>query len=298
MIERWKVLSRSGIALFLAAGNVQGQQPVTPDREAFLATARDAAERYTDRNRAIRDGYRRLGPDFPGMGQHWVHIGHIVAGSLDPDHPAALSYIQVGAEPRIVGLAYALPLAADELPPERPFGRERWHDHTGSVLEESLLLEHPRTVASTPSRFRLSMLHLWVSFENPAGLFEQNNWKLPFLRAGLQPPAVPPPLAAMGVSLSQETSDYYRELLKSAGEMDEDEEQTVDETVDRFSESVGRWITARRGRPLSRDDLLDLEVFWGSFWDELEDRLDPATFAAVRALRGGGADLDLEQQTF
>ena len=292
MIEGRKVLTLSAIVLVLATGGVEGQESATTDPEAFLEAARGAAERYADRSRAIRDGYRRLGPDFPGMGQHWVHIGHIVSGALDPDRPAALNYIQAGAAPRLVGLAYALPLAADELPPERPFGRERWHDHSGSVFEESMLLEHPLTMAGERPDFRLSMLHLWVPLANPAGPFEPNNWMLPFLRAGLEPPPAPPTLAAMGASLAEDTSDYYRQLLRSVGEMDEDEERAVDGTVDRISASLGGWIAEHRGQPLSRDDLRELEGFWHSFWDELEDRLHPGTFGRVKVLRGGGEDPD------
>lgn len=56
----------------------------------FLAAAHAATARYRDPRVAIADGYRAIGPDFPGMGEHWVHPGLLVGGQLDAAHPQIL----------------------------------------------------------------------------------------------------------------------------------------------------------------------------------------------------------------
>ena len=61
----------------------------------------------------------------------------------------------------------------------------------GQVTEESLLLNHPSSATASDPTFRLSMVHVWLPLANPDGLLVQNNWAIPYLRAGMEPPESP-----------------------------------------------------------------------------------------------------------
>lgn len=37
-----------------------------------------------DRHQAAVIGYRPIGPDFPGMGEHWISVPLLLDGSIDP----------------------------------------------------------------------------------------------------------------------------------------------------------------------------------------------------------------------
>jgi hypothetical protein len=81
------------------------------------------------------------------------------------------------------------------------------------VDEESFLLGHAAPPGAGP---RIAVLHAWVWFANPAGLFATDNWALPYLRIGLSPPAKgsgpsPPVLA---VALASGGEAYFETLLR------------------------------------------------------------------------------------
>jgi hypothetical protein len=260
---------------------VEGQATDSPELDAFLEGADVAAALYADRREAMADGFRRLGPDFPGMGVHWVQTGRIVSGVLRGDRPSVLCYVEMDGEPKLVGLAYTLPLGPDESPPEGPFGVDAWHDHSGEVSEESLLLNHPSSVTATEPGFRLSMVHVWLPLENDDGLLAQNNWRLPFLRAGMPPPRRPDSRAARGLSLAAAGVDYYKELLHWAvsGEANR---SVIDAVLER------RGLEARRRiAGIERPDTSDLAAMariWEGLWEDLELLLDSESFARVRPL--------------
>jgi hypothetical protein len=280
--------------LMTSAASVSGQateasrasNAQSDPREVFFAGAKEAAKRYEDRREAIADGFRRLGPDFPGMGEHWVQIGRIVSGKLTGDKPSVLCYVQLDSAPRLVGLAYTLPLRADESPPAEPFGEEAWHDHSGEVTEESLLLNHPSSAAGTTSDVRLSMVHVWIPLENPDGVLQQNNWKLPYLRAGLAPPDSPSLTASRGLSLGSHGADYYQELLYWGVGPDEDDRRAVDRILLRYSAQVDRWIE----RAIADEREVDahaLERTWTSFWRDLEAEVSTEGYARLLPLKSG-----------
>jgi len=91
---------------------------------AFAECARVAAEKYQDRSKAISDGYRPIGRDFPAMGEHWIRIGLVFDGVVDATRPEVLNYVLVDGKPKLVGLGFAAPLLAGELAPEAPAGRD------------------------------------------------------------------------------------------------------------------------------------------------------------------------------
>lgn len=278
-------------ALALGPGPADAQDHQASTREAFLDEAAAAAQRYADRREAMADGFRRLGPDFPGMGVHWVQPGRIVSGALTGDAPPVLCYVDIDGRPTLVGLAYTLPLSARETPPEEPFGPEVWHDHSGEVTEESLLLNHPSTLTARDTEFRLAMVHVWLPLANPSGILAQNNWKLPFLRVGLEPPSRPSPLAARGLSLGAAGLEYYRELLYWASPVGSPDRALIDAALAERSREVDRWIARRQAHDdrggVTREDLVELEGLWHALWDDLERALSADTYERIRPLRRG-----------
>lgn len=178
---------------------------------AFRDLVRQGTARFADRNAAIRAGYRAVGGEFPAMGRHWVHPGVILRGKIEPDNPAILSYVEIKGAPVLVGVAFAIPLAPGEEPPLVAGRRREWHEHNGSVAEESLIKEHAHGAGD--GRTRLAILHVWSSVANPEGIFATDNWALPFIRAGLVVPDEIRPGAARAVALLSGGADYYATLM-------------------------------------------------------------------------------------
>jgi hypothetical protein len=269
-----------------AAPQALGFSGPPEDAEAFLEGARAAAERFRDRDEAIRRGYRRLGPDFPGMGEHWIHPGILVRGVLDPEVPGVLCFVERDGRAHLVGLAYALPLGPHDDPPERPFGREVWHDHVGAVDEEVLLLNHPSTHHGGGDGHRLTMVHVWMPLENPDGILAQNNWALPFWRLGLEAPGAPSPEAARGVSLARGGRDYYAELLRRAAPLSPREEAAVDEAIRRHADRAERAVDAALATGGRVDRPEEFAEIWGAFWDEVRAGVGSGAWEGLRPLSG------------
>ncbi len=180
---------------------------------AFRERVRQGTARFADRNAAIRAGYRAVGGDFPAMGRHWVHPGVIMRGKIEPESPAILLYAEIAGGPTLVGVAFAISLVPGEEPPLIAGQRREWHEHNGSVAEESLINEHDH--GSGDGRTRLAILHVWSGVENPEGTFATDNWALPFIRAGLAVPERIQPAAARAVALLTGGADYYATLIGS-----------------------------------------------------------------------------------
>lgn len=276
-------------SVLLAVGSVsavRAQSSVgdVPAPGPFLDELRATVNRFEDRSEAIRAGYRRLGPDFPGMGEHWVHPGRVMRGGVDPARPPILSYVVRNGRSTLVGLAFAVPLAPGEDPPAAPFGRDVWHDHTGSVDEEVLLLNHPSSMDGRGSGHRLSVVHAWTGVENPEGVLTQNNWALPFWRVGLRPPLPVSAEAARGVSLAFGGRKFYRALLHRAAELSPEEQGAVDRALaasaSRSEEAVRRY----RSDPSRSIVQSEFELIWREFWTTVRRRVSPEDWAALSKL--------------
>ena len=183
-------------------------EPDTLTAARLLQRAQAAGDRFVDRNVAIRAGYRRIGPDIPEMGEHWVKPTLLLAAGFDPDHPAILTYAVIGGRPTLTGVAYALALRAGEVAPALP-DRLHWHDHTADIA-----VELRAGVGMNANQPRLAMLHVWTRAANPAGDFVESNWTLPYLRLGLLPPDAVDADAARALSLVTVGEKYYKELLE------------------------------------------------------------------------------------
>jgi hypothetical protein len=255
--------------------------------EAFVRLARDASARFASREDAIRAGYRRLGPDFPGMGEHWVHPQLVVRGVLDGAAPPVLSYIERDGVPVLVGLAYTLPLGPDEEPPEAPFGRAAWHDHSGAVDEETLLISHPSSMHGSGAGYRLSMVHVWTGLENADGILAQNNWALPFFRVGLEAPPGAGSEAARGASLARGGRAFYERLIARAADLSPDEEERIGLVLDDFSARAERAIASGGGAGPDPRDAGPAQAFaalWADFWVAVRAEVRPESWMALEML--------------
>jgi hypothetical protein len=256
-----------------------------PDLEAFVQQATESTLPFRSRAAAIRAGYRRLGADFPGMGEHWVHPVLAIRGEIDAAHPPVLSYVEIDDEPVLVGLAFTVPLGPDDEPPAEPFGTHAFHDHSGNVDEETLLLNHPGSMHNGGSRYRLSMVHVWTGAENPDGLLAQNNWTLPWLRAGLTPPAGADREAARGVSLGYGGRAFYAELLSRAARLTAEEEAAIGAVLDRSASRVEGLVAAAA----AAGGAAEPEAFagaWRELWRAVREAVSAEAWAGLAGLAG------------
>lgn len=283
-----------------AAGRTHGgdghaaSAPASRDSvEAFVAAVREATVRFRDRSVAIREGYRKLGPDFPAMGEHWIQPGLVIEGDVDPARPPVLSYATFEGRVVLTGVAYTLPLGPGEDPP--PFLGQAgvWHDHSSRVDEESLLLNHSRRhgrAAAGGSRgSRLAMVHVWAWAENPAGILAQHNWALPFRRVGLPVRADAAPEAVRALSLAGGGAEYYAALLEAASDTSPRERERFRSALEEHRSRVEAWVRERREpRPYDErpnPDLAPLVEVWRSLWRELETGSEPGTWERLAGVR-------------
>ncbi len=270
----------------------EGSPPDTANpavRQAFLSEAHAAAERLSDLSAAIARGYRRLGPDFPGMGEHWIHPRRLVTGRVVASEPPVLTYTRIGDEKVLTGVAYAVPLAAGQAPPSTPLGPGIWHDHASSLDEEVLLLDSPAShAAGGENAARVAMFHVWIRPENPAGLVAQNNWALPFARLGLPVPDPLDPRTARAASLVGEGREYYTTLIRRAAGADGPDGERIEIAVSAASDRVAALVSGRTA--LGEEDCRRLAETWTGLWTRLQGELSAASWErlepAVRVWAG------------
>jgi hypothetical protein len=271
VLAAWLALASAG-----AAADHGGS--ATGGTGAFAERARDATARYQDRAAAIADGYRLIGEDFPGMGEHWIHIGRVFDGAYDATRPEILTYVTLAGTPRLLGIAYALPLLDGEVPPEEPAGRAAWHAHAGSIDDETLAPHHHHSGHADHGP-RLAMVHAWVWFENPEGLFAADNWAIPFLRLGLEAPRQAAPEAGKALSLLTGGDAYVARVVRSAVEPGTLDEAALRAVIAGASGTVAAVVERRSGARLPPEALAALTAAWQALWSDIEAML-PAEAAA------------------
>ena len=251
------------LALWLAGLPAAAQSAATTQEVGeFVASVRVATARYRDQAAAIADGYRRIGPDFPSMGEHWLSVAIVVRGEVDPLHPPILEYVTVAGQPVLAGVAYAQ-LVRDG-PPRAPVPAppSAWHFHEGTVDEESFILSHAErsaAVAADSGRPRIGVLHAWLWLENPAGLFATDNWALPWHRLGIPPPewvgsSSPAGLAA---ALASGGEAYFATVLRLRQHLTVEQSSRIAAVLKRHAHGVRVLLQAEntRGQPWPEAEL-------------------------------------------
>ncbi len=252
------------------------------DNPEFASIVRAATERYRDREAASADGYRLIGDDFPGMGEHWIQTDLVFDGVYDPTRPEMLTYVTIDGTPRLLGIAYALPLLEGEQPPDEPAGRDAWHAHTGS-LDDETLAPHHHSSAHADHGARLALVHAWVWLDNPEGMFAADNWSIPFLRLGLEPPRQPAPQAGKALSLLSGSGDYGARVVRNASASGGPDEQALRNAIAAASRRASAVVAARDGSRLPPRAIEELAATWAAMWSEIEALLPADAVASLSA---------------
>lgn len=114
-----------------------------------LQQARAATSKYQNINNAIADGYADIAVDVQNMGHHYLNAS-LLDGTFDIRHPEILVYNRDdNGKQQLVAVEYAIPLNNPR--PEGFTGSDDvWDGNTG---------------------FGLWLLHAWVWYNNPDGVF-------------------------------------------------------------------------------------------------------------------------------
>jgi hypothetical protein len=287
----WRMLAGAGLLAALHSTTVCSQRPAATTGSAstrLVAAAREGTRRYQLQDAAIADGFRRVGVDFPAMGEHWVNLQRVMADSFAPGHPAVLIYVRVNGVPSLAGVAYTALLERGESPPSFAPARGWWHEHNGTIAEESFPIGHhamERSQSEDDAPLRLSILHAWVWVQNPAGLFATDNWSLPYVRLGVRPPTGAPAAAARALALALDGEDYYALMLRTSMVLAAREDSIATAILSRSRARAARELDGARRDGQVKPAVLDrLSAHWSALWDELERSL-PRRTAALRVLQ-------------
>ena len=244
---------------------------------SFIRQARSGTAPYHDRAVAIADGFRRIGVEFPAMGEHWVNPVWVLADTFDISRPAMLTYIMVDGTPVLAGVGYTALLEPGEVPPDFAPATGAWHEHNGSVIEESLPHHHrsPTTGAGhaghagQPAR-RLSVLHAWVWVENPAGVFVTDNWALPAHRLGIAPDERLSRPARHMITLGLAGTPYYVLILRGALSPSVAEEEVIARVLEASRSRIGPLLgSVQTSGDLDEETSRQLDAQWAELWNEL-----------------------------
>jgi hypothetical protein len=274
------------IAIFLVVATVRLAGAQSADATPrMLSAARKGTMRYRTIDSAIADGFKRVGVEFPAMGEHWVNLPRVLENRFDPARPSVLTYITENGRRRLAGVAYTALLAPGEQPPNSAAAPSYWHEHNGSVAEESLPLHHAAGMATDAGAGapRLSILHAWIWLANPAGPFVTDNWTLPLARLGVDPShraLNPPPEAIRGVSLATDSAGYYEQTIETSLMPNDAEMKLIRGIVERHRAGA----RAELHKDPTLQDASRIAAAWTSLWVDLEKSL-PRDGAALRSLR-------------
>ena len=242
----------------------------------FVARARSGTARYSDPEAARAAGYRPVGPDFPGMGRHWIHPALILRDTLDAAQPPILEYAELAGRPTLVGVAYAVLVKDGQAPPALPVPDGAWHFHQGTVEEESFLRSHAGLGHVMPGP-RIAVLHAWIWLENPDGLLATDNWALPYARLGYRAPPGASRDAARALALAAGDGGraYLEALLHAVGQANPDESGAL-------AAIVARHQAAARARA---PNVGELEHCWVALWSDVRAAVRPEVWERLRAIQ-------------
>jgi hypothetical protein len=264
-------------------GMLPGSSPADSAQREFAAAVRAATARYRDPQVASADGYRPIGPDFPGMGEHWLNAALLVAGGIDQSHPQLLEYASIDGQLTLIGVAYAALTQSDTVPGSLCVAHAAWHFHSGTVDEESFIRGHTDVAPGSGDGPRIAVLHAWVWLDNPAGLFATDNWALPFAALGLPVPSATPPAAGMALALAVRGDAYYEAAVRAVATPDSADLSWARTVLARRRAQVLEWVSRARRDTTGGRDTADLVTLWHNVWADIEAGVSPATAERLRA---------------
>ena len=264
--------------ILLLAALATLQSPGDTALASFVARARAGTEALRHPDAARLAGYHPVGPDFPGMGRHWIHTSLILRTTPDPAQPPVLEYAELNGTATLVGVAYAVLVNGDTVPASLPVPAAAWHFHQGTVDEESFLRSHAGADHVMPGPGpRLAVVHVWIWLDNPDGLLATDNWALPYARLGLGVPANGSRVAARALALAAGDGGrmYLEALIRAVGQPDADELKVL-------AAVVGRHQAEARARAAQT---VALEECWGALWNDVKTVVRPEVWERLEALR-------------
>ncbi len=266
-----EVVGKEKIArLALVSRFPQGIKYLPIRLDSLIADAERQTRRFADRRIAVAEGYRRVGADFPGMGEHWVNVWSLLQNRVDPARPTLLTYATIAGRPTLLGVGFVVVTHADSAP-DVPGWPTEWHEHSGLLADESGAVVGP---ARNDSPTHVWVMHVWTSLENPAGQLSADNWSLPFLRAGV---ALPHPFdsdVGRGASLAVGGDVFLRDALTDAALRTPANSAVVD--------SIIASARARAASSLgTQPDPAALQLAWADLGAALERALGPAVRAIL-----------------
>lgn len=134
--------------------------------EDQLKYVRQSTMKFHSFEQAAKAGYAEdlpfnPSPYVPNMGYHYINVG-LIDGTFEMDKPEILLYVpNEDGQLKLVGIEYAVPIAASPTPPEGFMGDE---DHWA---------ENPNVAGGSWT------LHVWMPLENPDGIFAEMNPLVP-----------------------------------------------------------------------------------------------------------------------
>ena len=259
-----------GIVL-LGARAVPAQRDHALDSLASLSSGLVA--RYADRRVAAREGYRRIGADFPGMGEHWLNPSQLLSGRIDAAKPTLLMYATIAGQPRLLGVGFVVTTQRGELATATPGWPSAWHEHSGLLADESGVAPGGAGASDT----HVWVLHVWTAMHNPDGMFSPDNWNLPFTRAGLAPATEPHADAARALSLVHEGDRYLTDVLTDASLRVAANAARIDSAIAATRTAVSTIALRGQGTgTLSAVDIAALRTGWASLGADLRAVMGPA----------------------
>ena len=260
--------------LKLLARFPQGMRNLPITIDSLIAEAGRASTRFADRHVAVEDGYRRLGADFPAMGEHWLKVGALLQTEFDAGHPAILIYADVAGRPTLLGVAYAIVTHGDSVPRNAPGWPEEWHEHSGLLSDETA--SGPRPHSPGPTDTHIWVMHVWTNLANPEGQLAAENWSLPFIRAGVAVPRDVDAAAGHGLSLAVGGDAFLRDALTDIGMRTPANAAQVDSVIDAAKARVARNMT-------HGVDTGELRAAWSGLASGLESVVGPEVRGVVGA---------------
>lgn len=271
------LLATAAMLLASSAQAPAGASAHDAGRAALDSLADETARRisrYADRRVAIAAGYRRIGTDFPSMGEHWLHAGSLLAQRLDADRPTMLAYAVIDGTPTLLGAGYVLTTRGNASA-TAPGWPRYWHEHSGLLADESGA--NVGAPQESDSATHVWVLHIWSALPNPLGRYDSDNWALPFARAGIVPPADLDADIGRVFSLSVADGDeYLRRVLTDAGLRTRDT-RAIDAAIDEARLTAASVAERARTRgAMNADDADQLRSAWGALARRLRSAAGPA----------------------